>query len=362
MKKLVALVLIAFVIALTVWMNNRSEIQAVYWEAPVQEGFKGSFAPEEQLLPLSLIDMEGFSGPEDITVNLEGDVFFSTAEGYVLKFSPATQALEKWVFTGGYPLGLRFDNEQNLIIADASLGLLKVNSQQQITILANQFENKPLGFVDALDVDEKGIIYFSDASHKFSPRDYGGPEKASEIDIFEHGGNGRIYAYSPATNHLELLVDNLHFANGVALTPDHQALLIVETASYRVLKYHLHGPNKGELSIVIDNLPGFPDNIVQHPDYGYWLGLTAPRSSAFDTLSRWPAARQVLYQLPKALKPSAERYGHVVHIDETGQVITSLQDPSGSYPMTTGAMQYKDKLYISSLKTKVIGVRDLHNK
>ena len=359
MKKLILLVSIAVIVAIGVVINTNSVIQAEYWEAPESNGVSQRLVNKAQLLPLSLIELGKYSGPEDITVNQQNELFVSTAEGYILKLNVMTNQLVEWVFTGGYPLGLRFDNAHNLIIADAALGLLKVDQQQQITVLADQFDGSPLGFVDALDIDDKGIIYFSDASRKFSPRDYGGPENASEIDIFEHGGNGRIYAYDPQTKTLELLLDNLQFANGVSLTHDQQALLIVETANYRILKYYLHGDRQGEVSVVLGNLPGFPDNIVRHPKTGYWLGLTAPRSSALDKLSRWPLIRQMVYQLPKSLKPSAQNYGHVLHIDDNGQVITSLTDPSGSYPMTTGAMQHQNHLYISSLKGQVIGVKQL---
>lgn len=362
MKYFLVFTLLFFVIAFTVSINNHSEFQPVAWDAPKSVGFKGSFSPENTFLPLGLLDMNGYSGPEDITVNRNGEIFVSTAQGFILKLNATTQVFEEWAFTGGYPLGIRFDRSQNLIVADASLGLLKIDQNQRISILANQFNGQQFGFLDALDIDEKGMIYFSDASQQFSPRNYDGPENASEIDIFEHGGNGRVYSYDPVTHRVALLIDNLQFANGISLTHDEQSLLVVETAKYRVLKYSLLNESKGELTTVIDNLPGFPDNIVQHPEFGYWVGLTAPRSAFFDKLSTWPSVRRVLYQFPKALKPSAEAYGHVVHIDESGQVVESWQDPSGSYPMTTGAKQHGNKLYITSLKASAVGVYDLNRK
>ena len=336
-----------------------SKINAVEWQAPVSAGYIGSFQSANNILPVGLLELAGHSGPEDITTDVNGVLYVSTAQGYILKFDEEAQTFNEWAFTGGFPLGIRFDKNNNLIVADAALGLLMISPNRKIAILVNQFDGEQLGFVDALDIADNGVIYFSDASNKFSPRDFGGPKLASELDIFEHGKNGAIYAYDPSSHSTKLLIDDLHFANGVALTPDQQSLLVVETAKYRVLKYSLNGERKGSLIPLIDNLPGFPDNIVRHPKFGYWLGLTAPRSSALDKLSQWPKLRSFIYKLPSFMRPVAQSYGHVVHIDETGQVITSLQDPSGSYGMTTGALQVADTLYITSLNANALAVRDM---
>ena len=154
MKKLILLVPIAVIAAIGVVINTNSVIQAEYWEAPESNGVSQRLVNKAQLLPLSLIELGKYSGPEDITVNQQNELFVSTAEGYILKLNVMTNQLVEWVFTGGYPLGLRFDNAHNLIIADAALGLLKVDQQQQITVLADQFDGSSLGFVDALDIDD----------------------------------------------------------------------------------------------------------------------------------------------------------------------------------------------------------------
>ena len=57
------------------------------------------------------------------------------------------------------------------------------------------------------------------------------------------------------------------------------------------------------------------------------------------------------------MRPKAKAYGHIVKIDENGKVIESLQDPNGSYALTTGALETDNGLVVSSLTENSIAVR-----
>lgn len=59
-----------------------------------------------------------------------------------------------------------------------------------------------------------------------------------------------------------MLLSNLHFANGVAVSPDGEYVLVNETWKYRILKYWIGGRSPGEAEVFADNLPGFPDNLA----------------------------------------------------------------------------------------------------
>ena len=97
--------------------------------------------------------------------------------------------------------------------------------------------------------------------------------------------------------------------------------------------------------------------INRNPDGTFWLGLVSPRNDAVDGLSGKPFLRKVIQRLPAAIRPKPQRYGFVVKIDENGTVLETLQDPSGAYALTTGAIEGPDgKLYISSLTEPDLGV------
>ena len=75
---------------------------------------------------------------------------------------------------------------------------------------------------DDLDIATDGKIYFSDASDKFG---YG----EDQIEVMEHTPNGRLLVYDPETKLTTTLLDNLYFANGVAVSPDDSFVLFNET-------------------------------------------------------------------------------------------------------------------------------------
>jgi sugar lactone lactonase YvrE len=281
-------------------------------------------------------------------------LYVSSHEGWILKFNPETGEGEKWFNTGGRPLGMVF-NADHLIVADAYKGLLRITLDGTQTVLTNQYNGSPILYTDDVDVGRDGMVYFSDASSKFGAQANGGTYPASLLDLMEHGGHGRLFRYDPTKDETTLLVAGLNFANGVAVDPDNKFVLVNETGSYQIVKVWLTEERMGETEIVIDNLPGFPDNIVRGEDGRYWVGLASTRNEILDSLSEKPFLRRMVQRLPSALRPSAAYYGHVFAMDENGTVLASLQDPSGVYPVTTGAVEANGYLYISSLVATELG-------
>jgi hypothetical protein len=104
-----------------------------------------------------------------------------------------------------------------------------------------------------------------------------------------------------------------------------------------------------EASVLLDNLPGFPDNLMRGLDGKIWVGLYAPRDHLLDEISDLPFWRKLALRLPPALRTPNTAQGHVFAFNEEGQIMADLQDPSGSFPKTTGVTETADKLYIHTL-------------
>lgn len=179
----------------------------------------------------------------------------------------------------------------------------------------------------------------------------------------EHGGTGRVLVYDPVDKSTKTVATSLSFANGIAMCPDDACLLVAETGSYRILKLWLKGDKTGQMEPVITNLPGFPDNINRGQDGRYWIGLTSPRSADLDKMAQSPGLRKAVQRLPASMRPTAELYGFVLAIDISGNVLAQYQDPSASYPLTTGATEPGDGwLYIGSLGATYLGRKDLRHE
>lgn len=72
----------------------------------------------------------------------------------------------------GRPLGIRFDKKSGeMYIADAYLGLCKVGPEGGLaTRVATEAEGVEFRFVNDLDVDEDGNVYFTDSSSNYQRR------------------------------------------------------------------------------------------------------------------------------------------------------------------------------------------------
>lgn len=329
-------------------------VDPVAWEAPPNPGYTGAFFQNQQLSQVNRIELADAEGPEDLAIDSQGRVYFSLLNGDIKRMGSDRQ-VENWVNTGGRPLGIEFDQQGNLIVADAYLGLLLVTPDGVIESLVSTVDNVPVVYADDVDIASNGKVYFSDASTKFVAKTYG-TYGASLLDILEHGGHGRLIEFDPASGQSTVIAQGINFANGVAISHDQKSVLINETGNYRVLRVSIEEATKGSVSVVIDNLPGFPDNLSQGSQGQYWVGLVSPRSLPLDMLSNQPTLRKVVQRLPAFMRPKAQRFGHLIAINDSGDVIHNLQDPLGMFGYTTGAVEKGDDLYISSLHEPALAV------
>ena len=319
------------------------------WTPPRAPNLTGAYRPNERLAAIQRLGSGMGTGPEDVEVDARGRIYAGVEDGRIMRLAPDGSAGKAFARTGGRPLGLAFDGAGNLIVADADRGLLSVSAQGEVEVLTTAHGGLPFGFTNDVDVAVGGTIYFSDASWKFAVADY-------KHDLMEHRPNGRLLAYDPATNETRLLLDNLYFANGVAVSRDQAFVLVVETGKYRVSRYWLTGEDAGASDIFIDNLPGFPDGISEDRSGGFWLPLVSPRDEQLDrVLLPRPFFRKVLLRLPEAVLPKPRNYGFVIHLDGDGSVIDVLQDPQGRFAQITSVEQAGRDLYFGSLTEDAVG-------
>lgn len=372
----VATLLIAGIGYLLLWPVP---VQPVAWDAPAAPGYAGVHARNTRLADIRHLPLAGDEGPEHVVVRQDGAqawVYMALASRRIQRFKPDGSDNELVVEDAGRPLGFDFDAEGALIVADAMWsehgGLLRVTGMgaaAKIELLTNRVDhptpNDAIRYADAVVVAKSGRIYFSDASRRFGAKASGGTFNASVLDILEHRGSGRILEFDPATRKTRVLLDGLSFANGVALSADEQHLFVAETGEYRIwkLKVDAHRLNAHDAvakpsdaaRVLINNLPGYPDNLMRGLDGRIWAGLAKPRGAFIDDNAHRPWLRALALRLPKALWPVPPAYGHVFSFDESGRVLVDLQDPTGSYPETTGVTETRDRLYIHSLHAKTLG-------
>ncbi len=339
------LLLLVLALYLSLWPVP---IEPVAWQAPADRGIAEPFGPDSQLQFVRTISTGDYEGPEDLSFGWDGHLYATTSNGAVIRVSPSGRVTH-FVDVGGRPLGLTRGPDGSLYVANAYIGLQRVNRDGDVENLLNEVNGEPLVYANNVDVASDGRIFFSESSRKFLPKAFGGTYASSLLDIMEHGGHGRVIEFDPAIGTARIIVDGLNYANGVAISDDDRFLLIAETGAYRIHRHWLAGPRAGETEVVLDNLPAFPDNVTAGMQGRFWVGLIAPRVAALDELSDKPALRKVVQRLPAVLRPKAVPYSHVIAINGDGEVLMNLRDPAARLPSLTAVLETPDALYLATL-------------
>lgn len=203
--------------------------------------------------------------------------------------------------------------------------------------------------------------------------------------------SGRLFQYNRATGKSKLLLDNLFFANGVALSPNEDFVIVAETAALRVTRYHLKGTAAGTSDVFVDGLPGTPDNITPDAD-GLWLPLGTKVSDENPAIwlsaSNAPLIRKFILRImhlieipiqfiqnsyPNIYTQAALNFVGsfesaavlmpkgciVVRMNWNGKIVGSLHSNDGSMNALAHVLQVNDYLWLGSYSNNFIGRKKL---
>ncbi len=289
--------------------------------------------PEGTLIPLP------GHGAEDVVVGADGNLYCGVEGGAIVRVDPSTDDAEVVAHTGGRPLGFEALPDGRLVVCDARRGLLRVDpSTGDVETLTRYVDDVPLRFCSNAAATPDGAIWFTESTTRFDFEQFMGA-------FFEHRASGRLLRRDPDGT-VDVVLDDLYFANGISLTPDGSALILAETSGYRLSRIDLDGPAAGARQELVDNLPGFPDNISTFTAGRAWVGMTGPRSAALDKLGQSPAlVRKVIWRLPS--KPESGPVW-VRAIAPDGSTLEDLHTERSDFGTVTGAVELGDRLYLAS--------------
>jgi sugar lactone lactonase YvrE len=196
--------------------------------------------------------------PECVAVAPDGAVWAGNAEGDLVRIAPDGSAATCVASTRGFTLGLAFDGRGHLFACDqrsAAVWRLALDTGHlaRFTPEGIRIPNYPV--VDAA----RGCLYVSDSFAADTP----GPG-VWRYDLAT--GEGALWYAEPMT-----------FANGMALTNEEDALLVVETFASRVSRIAI-GPD-GEPGVRTDfatGIDGLPDGIAVDDEGCAYVSLYHP--------------------------------------------------------------------------------------
>lgn len=321
-------------------------ISPVRWTPPDAPERVGMYAPNDLLADITRLEVG--RGPESVAIDGAGRVVCGLEDGRIVRASIGDGSVESIVELDGRPLGMAFDEMGDLIVCDLSGRLVAVSPNGSLREIVRAVDGEPLGLVNDLDLAADGTIYVSESSTETTD---------TLLDLLEHRAHGRLLAVSPDRGSVDVLLDGLYYANGVALSPDGSFVLVVETTAYRVRRLWLDGSQRGDDDVFIDNLPGFPDGISCDENGIFWLALVNPRNGFIDWALERPWIRRVAARLPLDwFADAAPRVGFVLGLDGDGNVGYALQDPTGErFAGISSVFRFGDDLYLGSLLEDAIG-------
>ncbi|MBU2917194.1 SMP-30/gluconolactonase/LRE family protein [Psychrosphaera sp. F3M07] len=341
-KVVAVLTVTFFILFVLLWFN--SSIHPIIWQPTENPKLSGVFSKNTKLDKSQLILQNLGSGPEDIVLSENGRFYTGFADGRIISFiidQNKHSDVHLLTNTGGRPLGMKFTNTGELIVADAVKGLLSISMAGEISVLVNMVDGIKMKFVDHLDIAEDGTIWFSDASQRFE-------HSQVEYDFIEGSATGRLLSYSPDTGETKVHISDLFFANGVALGPKDEYVLINETGKAQIHRLWLKGDQKGKRDIFLKDLPAMPDNITFNGKDTFWIPLIHLREPLLEQMAYYPFIRKLIGGFPSHWIQPINQYGFVIGVNLNGEVITNLQSPTTLYSITS-VIEYKGSLILGSL-------------
>ena len=291
---MLGLVLLAAVAIDVRWLKNRGKLLSRVYVSPTYLALRPAQArPKAPLRPtrsttswrdVELIGLGEIEGPEDPILDSQGNLYSGTRHGDIVRFSgPDLTELEVFVHIGGHPLGMAFDQDENLISLRRRHGRLQDHAgpaSDKLTDETNRswfsvIDDSRMRLADDLDIAPDGRIFFSEATIRFDMSEW-------MVDALEARGNGRIICYDPRNSSTRTVIPTLQFPNGICVASDGQSFFYRETWGCNVSALLVRRAEGGQREVVIANLPGYPDNINRASDGGYWLALVGMRTPVFD--------------------------------------------------------------------------------
>lgn len=364
------LMLLAAVAIDVKWSRNRYKLIKKIYVVPaynrlpdvidVRPGSGSLFEINDRLSGAEAIGLNRVEGPEDIILDRQGRLYAACRQGRIMRFSGENfEHAETFVQMGGRPLGMAFDRDDNLILCNGGMGLYGVRPDGEVWRITDQTnrswwkinDDSRLRLADDLDIAPDGRIYFSEATERYEMHSW-------LLDGMEARGNGRIVCHDPATGKTRTVLGNLQFPNGICTAHDGQSILFAETWACTVKRYWIAGPKKGRVELVLDRMPGSPDNINRASDGSYWLAIVGVMTPSYHLAMRHPGFRKRMTKRTSAdewLLPNINR-GCVVKFDDRGRILDVLWDLGGrDHPVVTSMREHRGYLYLGGIFNNRVG-------
>ena len=320
----------------------------------------GALSPNDRLDGCTPVG-EPLPGLDDLVVAKDGTIYVSAGR-QVLKIAGNDLATRTLVaeFEGDAG-GLAVHPDGRLLVCVAGRGLAAIDPAQPTPRWLESADGRALVGLLSVTAAPDGRIFAVEGSVGRTPDQW-------RHDVMEKRSNGRLIACGPALDGAQVLLKDLPYPYGVAVSADGKALWLTESWAHRLSRFALTGSGIGPREVISGNLAGYPARL--HPDAqgGYFLGLFARRTHLIEFVLKEDDFREEMiatmppqYWVAPALAGGADclepmqmgqvkalgiqkpwapprYYGLLLHLDKDGEATDSLHSRAGGkFHGVTGA-------------------------
>ncbi|MCW2765707.1 MAG: Strictosidine synthase [Nocardioides sp.] len=297
------------------------------------------------------------AGAEDVVVGGhgrdEGAVFTGTEDGSIFRISHDGDHIERIAHTEGRPLGIEIDLDGRLLVCDARRGVLRIDTASgAVERVTDSIDGAKMVFCNNAAIASDGTIWFSDSSRHFGIDNW-------KADFVRNTRTGRLMRLA-TDGTVEVVLDGLAFANGVALSAAEDYVAVAETGARTVVRHWITGEKAGTRDFLAQDLPGYPDNIARGSDGLIWVTIASPRDPLVERLQKGPmAVRKLVTKIPEKLQPKPKKTVRVQAFDDAGTVVHDCDVKTTTYHMVTGVREHEGRVWMGSLHEPAVAVLEL---
>jgi sugar lactone lactonase YvrE len=248
----------------------------------------------------------------------------------------------------GRPLGLIIDKNNDLLVADAYKGILKISraNPNNVEVLVDSYNGVKFKMANGIELLRDGrTLFFTDTSQTYTRAQFVAIVLANKPD-------GRLFKFDLVTKSLTVEIADLKFANGIALSKDQSFLVVNECSERRIRKYYITGRKAGRNEIFVQDIGGYNDNIKADGEGNFLVGLFSATAPEITIVQTYPKIQNnfLTFVPPLNALSMIPSMGLVKKIDERGRTVTVYSDTTAQFALQVSEADIHDGyLYLCSV-------------